>query len=401
MALAPEKSDLIGLFPIAHEDQTAFIVCNEKESAIFFDVGQSAVLKSAFASLRSADPQQTAFRLFLGTASLKISPGDRFLADKLGDAISRPYDGPPLVDKETLEDARGALFRYAHPSLQSLFDTIVDFGIVAHELYHYRAHRSLIIDELDQFVAAHYAELVQTATVSAGPLKGNFESPAKLGKFNRELLAKQDYYNKERRMISEEIACDLYAFTSVAEWLLRRTTNANEMPELLEMLIALNSISFNFHLLHLAFTERAVNFADGIIGSDLPGSMSLYNLRRVAIGVLSSHWSAAVIAHASASAGSGQIETLAERFQILQNRIYVEMANIILAPAIPMLNTCFASIDQTFPRETRPSTEPTVNTAERLFFSSLAFRLDANVLKTMLKSGPDGLQGRVLPFSPL
>ncbi len=396
--LVPEKSDLVGLFPIAHEDQTAFIVCNERDAGIFFDVGQSAILKSAFASLRSTDPQQAIFRLFLGTATLKISPGDRFLADKLGDARSGPYNGPQFVDEQTLRDARGALYGYAQPALQSLFDTIVDLGIVAHEMYHYRTHRLLAIAEIEQLVAANYDDFVGIATRGTGPFRVETNSTAQKEQYERELQAKHDYYHKERRMVSEEMACDLYAYISLATLILESTNGGFRSQGILETVLALNSIAFNFHLLHLAFTERAELFADGEIKNDFPGHTFMYNLRRVSVGILSSIWTADMILNDD-SGSPTQKAALAEWLQVLQNRIYVEMSNSILMPAIPMLNSCFDLVEQTFPRETRREPEPTADPDERLFFSSLSFRLEENVLNRMLKSGAaQALRKRVLPF---
>jgi hypothetical protein len=397
-ALAPSETDPVKLFPIAHEDQTAFLIHKEGGAAIFFDVGQSAVLKSAFAGLRAADPLQTVFRLFVSTASLKISPRDGFLADKLGDVWSGPYDGPPFVDQETLNSVRGALFQYAVPGLEPVFESMIDIGIIAHEVYHYRVRQALRMDHLEQVIAAHYDQIVQVATEGTGPLGPRRRSKEERRKFERELQARREYYLAQRSMISEEIACDLYAFSCVVEIMLERAKNEREARGVLEIVLALNSIAFNFHLLHLAFTERAQLFVDGQANADLPGSMSLYNLRRVALGILSSYWSAGKMEELNPSLCAEHDNDLSQHFQVLENRIYIEMANSILMPAIPMLKGCFALLDRTFPVESRPALEPAENGSERLFYSSLAFRLDQGVLDRMLKSGRDTMRQRMLPF---
>lgn len=379
--LAPNDNNLTGLFPVAHEDQTAFIVIKER-AAIFFDVGQAAIIKSAFAYLSTPDYQQKIFQLFLSAASLKISPGDQFLADKIGDAASTPYDGSRFIDEATLRDSRGTLHRYTNEEIQSLFDTVVDNSIIAHELYHYRTKTSQQISKIDQQVADHYESFVEAATTISGPLRIPEESETQRSKRQRELISMRQYYLDQRDMISEEMACDFYAFTCLTNYLLKDITEQSEANAIIELLVALNSIAFNFHLLHLAFTQRAQTFADGNHKKDLPNFSSLYNLRRIAIGVLSSEWAAHLIDHFNQANGKHQSE-ISKHFQLLQNRLYIEMSPTLIA-SIPMLHDIFSLVDSTFPRDSRRPPQPTENNFDRLFLSSLLPRLNPGVLSSTL-----------------
>jgi hypothetical protein len=394
----PAQSDLLGIFPIAHEDQTAFIVCKDNESAVFFDVGQAAILKSAYAALRADDPETEVFQLFLATASLKISPADHFLADKLGDSWSGPYDASVFGVRD-LDAARETLGRYAAADFQPLFDLIVDGTIIAHELYHHRSRRSQIVVEMEQLIANNYDEFVKVATEDIDVFSVENTTGEQRERQGRERRLKRDYYLRERRMIVEEMACDLFAFTNVTSMILARLA-----PEVsrktLEDIIALHSIAFNLHLLHLAFTERAQLFAAQGLEYELPGSMSLYNLRRLAVGVLSSECCARIMSDTAASETQSRTAraNLSRHFQELQNHVYFAMAKDVVMPAIPKLKGCFELIEETFPRRLRGEPTPTANPSERLFVSSLAFHLDQSVLNRMLRSGTDSLRKQLLPF---
>jgi hypothetical protein len=213
--LRPAQSTLLGLFPVAHEDQTTFAICKETEAAIFFDVGQAAILKSAYAAMRSNDPETAVFKVFLSTASLKVSPADRFLADRLGDSWSGPYDGPPFADPQQLPQARATLARYLRADLQRTFELIVDCTITAHEVYHYRAHQSQNIPEIEEVIARHYDAFVKVATEDVDTFPIKHLSEAQKQQYAKERSLKRDYYAQERRMVAEEMACDLFAFISV------------------------------------------------------------------------------------------------------------------------------------------------------------------------------------------
>ena len=250
---------------------------------------------------------------------------------------------------------------------------------------------------IEDLISNKYEELVETATADAGPLRVYGATEEEKSEYQRELSAKRGYYFNERRMVSEELACDFFAFTFLAKSIAAGERRADDLRLRFEMFVGLFTIVFNFHLLHMAFTARAKLFSEGHTPAT-PDSMSLYNLRRVAITVLGSSFLAHVLADLGALTSGETAESVSQYFQELQSRIYVEMSNSILMPAIPMLKSCFRSVDSLFPRELRAAATPTTAPAERLFLSSLAFKLDRDVLSDMLSRGHDGLIEQLYPY---
>ncbi len=383
--LEPEPSDLHGLFPVADEDQTSFIICKDDGAAIFFDVGQAAILKSAYAAMCSDDPETAVFKLFLATASLKIGRTDGFIADRLGDCWTDPYDGDSMTNPELLAAARGTLDAYRQLSAQPLFNAVIDCSILAHEMYHYRSHHDLKEQEIEDFVQHLFPKLVAVATEDTSAFPTGKLTDEKRNRYARERAAKRDFYLGNQASLAEEIACDAFALIETTNVVAEGMDPDMTLTDRFKIVIALYSIAFNLHLLHLAFTERARFYLTHDLGDEFPGNFSFYNLRRIAVSVLGGEFYAATVAKGQGRPDEAMHQASSAEMQQLLNHLYIEMSEYITMPAIPRLNGCFELIEKTYPRSSRPAAEPIADANERLALSALHMNLDQGVVQEMFE----------------
>ncbi len=378
--LLPEELDSIDIFPIADESQSSFIIKKNDGAAIFFDIGQSMILKTAFAATYSLRPQDLLFYVFLSAASLHVSKSDQFFTDKLGDCTTPTYEGEPTVNKALLDNAQGTLSVYLKPEYQSLYNLVFDSTIIAHEFYHHhvqlKGHIPAIFEPIDsnylQFVELVFSDLSVT---SLDDLPKEIQD-----KLERERLGRRNHNLDNRKKISEEMACDYYAMKKTLELFVSNQTSNLDYSGI-KAFVAIHSIVFNFHLLHLAFLERASFYQKNDPTVDFEDSMSLFNIRRVAIGVLTSE----LVAEELAGYDPAKKDLISANLQQFQNELYIEMGNDLIQPCIIRLGSCFKLIEDHFPKNERPEPTPINDVDERLYLSALKNRLNPYVISEMLE----------------
>lgn len=386
----PNECHIHGYYSIASENQTAYIILADNSSAIFYDIGQAAILKSAYSYLYSETPETKIFKLFQSCACLEISKNDHFLCDKLGDLWTVEYNGPSVIEPSKLSKAQGTLTKYLHKAHQPLFNLILDSSIMNHEFYHLRVSQNLLIPEIEETVEELYEQIAIQSTSNGGPfVYGSDVDLNSLEKNAKERKLIREHYLDEtnRKNYSEEIACDFYALQQTAIVAANCYPDFLENPAFFSTFIGLYYIKFNLHLLHLGFTERAKFYVENKRGDLLDERMFIYNLRRNSISVIASilDWSEIFKGVGNYAQSEETMKIFSENLQHFFNNLYLEMCDKIIIPTTIRLNSCFDIIQEKFPKEQRPIPETILNPNERIYLSGFGFNLNHEIVNEMLE----------------
>ena len=395
----PSEKDFLGIYPISDELQTAFVTTQKEGIGLFYDVGQIAILRSAYAHLYSDDPEMNVFNLFLSSASLRICKRDKFFTDKLGDCWTENYDGESIINSDQLANGKGFLEPLSKEFYQPLYNFIIDSSILNHEFYHYLTEKNQVVPEVEQIVEDYFDLILDHANNDTSLISTDHLDAEKLKKYNieRELIREYFAQPKIRTELKEEIACDIYALRCTGHAVSESFSFLKQDPGGFYTFISLYSIMFNFHALHAGCVRRSEFYSRHDRNDYLKGEMFAYNIRRVAVSFIASilDWSPLFHGLGNYAKNNQTMIKFSEDLQLNLSNIYVDMCDRFIIPVTMRLNFCFDLIEEQFPKKERIESEPISDPNERLFLSALPFRLDQKVAEGLFQ---DSLFDKISEF---
>lgn len=379
--------DLVGIFPIADEEQTAFASCTDNEAALFFDIGQTIILKSAFTGLLSKGSEVDIFRLFQASAALNVARKDGFYADKFGDSWSVLSTNEEMVRPDLLSAGRAGLAKVVQPESREWYSLIVDASIISHEIYHYLVSRGLAIRDIELYVDEVYEQAVDVAANDISAFNVDSISPEGRVKYAKEREIKRAHYLSRKSHLSEEIGCDVFSFIKTFDIVAQhKDDDVFESNHYLPIL-ALFFVSFNFHLLHLAFLDIVGFYREHPSNEIRKNAGSTFNLRRIAVQTIACDWVAGILENRVNNDGNdapGRAE-ISRDLQEFLNTIYLALSNDIFIPTTAKLMNCIRLVESAFPDRDASDALPIADASERLRISDLMSRLDSKILESTLK----------------
>jgi len=271
--------------------QSCFIAHRKKESAIFFDIYQFAILiklarqlssegtsyielaetiKSCCAlHIKKKDPQRS--KLIQHT---KLSHNDNYFQIDIP-SIKNHYYNFNLIKKD---------LRRENVSF------IVEQLLLSHECYHYVIYRNLeptsnasalrMFDfSLNQVCYEKESNFEEIAMYNGNLTSLSFE---KIEQIRQDLKDRRRYYESNKEHLVEEINCDIYAFSSALDLKLGVSSNSIDFEELLKF-------SINYYIifclldLHIAMNKRSMISVYKVIDDKTPANIADMNLRKVAM----------------------------------------------------------------------------------------------------------------------
>jgi len=393
------NSKLPKLYLTSNSNQSSFIRRNlNNESAIFFDVGESLLLKSSFSKMFNGYVLPTGHKdldllsLMFTAASLSASKSDEKYADLIGDSRSQPYLFN-FLDDRIFDSVTGSLSGYLTSSNLQLFSLIVDASILGHECYHYRFKEGFRDNNITKFLDQHYDQFVQESVEVDFSYFTNMRTTTKAKlKTQDEAKLRLNRYKHNKNHLIEEIECDLFGLKILLEFLENRSfQNLNEI-EILDKATPLYFLDRCLHLLHTGTIKRTHFYRTHHKQNYLPDDLGDFNLRRVALA----HYSSELVARAK----SQQIRDSAERLHSFNvayqacleelGKIYYEVCELFLMPCIVRLNDSFACIEEVYPLPHRKGAKGVTSHEDRLFYSGLSYRVDQKYITEIFLQNPFG-----------
>lgn len=374
-----EKPGSKGLRFIADERQTSFMMPQKKrgESAIFFDVGHSLIVKSIYSALCGADAQSDVFKTCLSAATLSLTKKDGLFANLLGDCQTLKIDDLGIVSDTDMADVSGSIDVYKGKEWQTLFGYILDASIIAHEAYHELVFHSERDDNCRATVDHNYPSFVSVVSDTAGP----FQNPGpedEMLKYQNEVTLRSDYYESRIESIKEELECDLFALLGCYN-VIKPIKNYERSSDWIFDLMSVFFLTFCVYQLHEGILYRARARFDDLQEGQIAAGPGLFNLRRVAIGAI-----AGSIYGGSVAEESNEDEAQAsERLQSFLNRMYIDLTASVLEPVVVRMNESFRLVDKEYPKEKRREARGITEASQRLSVSGFPYRMDSEIASGM------------------
>lgn len=280
------EDNIIPIEFISSFRQSSFITHRKDESAIFFDIGQSFILKNICFAISNRNGFPVIANILKQSGSLTLAYDNltyAFFTNELPIDFSKQFYN---VDQFSLKSYSNYLSNKSF--LNPNHDTLIDKYIVGHELFHYLKHRKLLNVD-DWKISNSYYDLAlihccyheQPNFQEIASLYGRIQlSEKKLKEMYVDLTERKKYYLRYRNEITEELTCDIFSF----QQLMFENFRNEEMTE-----SSLKDFCFFFYFLfcifdlHLAMTNRFRHSLNSGIKSLKPSNIADMNFRKVAV----------------------------------------------------------------------------------------------------------------------
>lgn len=286
--------DLRAEFILSHR-QSATILEGTSEAVILFDLTQSMVLKRLFRLVSTDQPYDEAARVLAAAAGLAVANDSPGLCSELLD-ITVPERGEYLHEEKVLFEHYRVLRRVLQNLLTEWESSLIDGFIFAHEVSHFAfsredplmtrlrfGARSAFEYALDQVCYERRPDFEEIAQ-HGGDLPKEEESLALL---RRDLVNRRAHYEATREHLIEEITCDGYALTMLADSHIRawrpETRNVNAILEGFSRFAQTFFMIATLSDLHQAMMNRAKLSAAAGIDSEKPGNIADMHFRKMAL----------------------------------------------------------------------------------------------------------------------
>jgi hypothetical protein len=268
--------------------QSSFIYHRKNESAIFFDLGQSFLLKSIFKTIASGRGFSALVEIFKQSACLYIVNQDYNFASLLSKHPLVPYQNYYLCKESDLAFYAKIMSRYKEILQSSEFYTLVDNFIIGHEIFHYLNHRKHSIEGFKKYSGEYFENALNECCYEqrddfaeiASYYGRNPISKEGLEKIRSDLASRRIDYIARKEKLIEEIECDYFAFLYMTRFIRR---DQEKSIESVKFFCNLFYILFCFFDLHFAINRRFLHSISSGISSTKPPDIADINLRKVAL----------------------------------------------------------------------------------------------------------------------
>ena len=254
--------------------------------AVFFDVYQSAAIKSLLGGLTGGYPTFShQVKRCLALALSHDEPGmSRAILDQASDNPAHHY----RHHESTLEDGTrvlGALMRSI--GREELF-LVVDQFLLAHELFHFLVKAGdPIATRNQQVVSTQFDDIVGAVCYFRAPDFGdrlrrqtNASLSEQAVENERQRQQRQEAsYQRNRHSLVEEIACDWFAFNTISSSFGLTFFSKHDPLEVYSRFLQIAFLVMSVINLHQAMLKRALLVASGAPSSEAPDDLSDMHLR--------------------------------------------------------------------------------------------------------------------------
>ncbi|NHE55786.1 hypothetical protein [Cyclobacterium plantarum] len=268
--------------------QSSFIYHRKNQSAIFFDLGQSFLLKSIFKTIASGAGFSALVEIFKQSACLYIVTQDYNFASLLSKHPLVPFQKYYSCKEDDLAFYGNIMSRYKEVLQSTEFYKIVDNFIIGHEIFHYLSHRKHSVewfkrssdeyfeDALNQCCYEQRGDFAEIASYY-GRIKLSKES---LEKIRSDLASRRIDYIARKEDLTKEIECDLFAFTYMTRFICK---DQEKSIDSVLFFCKLFYILFCIFDLHFAINRRFLLSIRSSISCTKPPDIADINFRKVAL----------------------------------------------------------------------------------------------------------------------
>lgn len=269
--------------------QSSFISHRGQETAIFFDICQSLILKTMLSQVLSGESYVKMTYLLRECAALYVSPYENNFALLIQRA--RFSMEPEVFFKES-SGMSGTLSSYGEALKDRATFRIIDLMILAHEVFHLlEARKGRIHKEIPVVAEACYDFALTQCCYEREP---NFEQIAtyngrvelsnqQLASIKGDLINRRSHYGEQKEKILEEVRCDLFSFSAVIEFFTANSRLDFNKQWLRVLCCQLYFIVFCLVDIHFAVTRRAFLSFKFNVFHQRPGSVADIHFRKMAV----------------------------------------------------------------------------------------------------------------------
>ncbi len=268
--------------------QSSFITHRKDQSAIFFDFGQSFILKNIFKQISDGKGFSRITEILKQSGCLSILNQDYRYAKLIFICPQIPFVNYYLANNNDLKIYSESLQSISKILSTPYFTEMIDHYIIGHELFHYLKKRNLTEGDWEQESKGYFDfSLAQCCYENHPDFKKIATYYGKvmidndgLNKIRRDLEIRRDYYNLNKDFLIEEITCDMFSFKMIAE-LLNYKYSLNNFQ--LKNLCYLFYMIFSIFDLYYAINKRFSLSSKSSIHDVKSAESANINFRKVAL----------------------------------------------------------------------------------------------------------------------